>query len=156
MSPCPQISRRKILGAVIAAPMLIAQSKAQTQTQTNEVHAMSQKIRFSFADQSFTATLNDSAASQDLIRQLPLALQIEDYATNEKIAYLPQKLTDVGAGPFDNASIGDLCYYAPWGNLVLYYGSYRYSAGLLRLGKLDGGITPLLTRGTFALSLTLI
>ncbi len=117
---------------------------------------MTQKIRFSFADHIFTATLNDSAASHDLIRQLPLALRIEDYSTNEKITYLPQKLTTVGAGPFDNESVGDLCYYAPWGNLALYHGGYRYASGLVRLGKLDNGHTPLLTRGTFALSLELV
>ena len=109
-------------------------------------------IRFRFHDHSFTATLEDSPASRDLLSVLPLSLTIEDYSTNEKIAYLPRKLTDRGAGPFRQESVGDLCYYAPWGNLVFYYDSYRYSPGLIRLGRLDGGIQPLLTRGKFPLT----
>ncbi|MFE0752504.1 cyclophilin-like fold protein [Inquilinus sp. NPDC058860] len=45
----------------------------------------------------------------------------------------------------------DLCHYAPWGNLAFFYAGYRYSRGLIRLGRLDGGIEPLLTRGKFPL-----
>jgi hypothetical protein len=82
---------------------------------------------------------------------LPLDLDIEDYSTNEKIAYLPQKLTVEGSGPFANERPGDLCYYAPWGNLAFFHASYRYSSGLIRLGRLDGGPTPLLVKGKFPL-----
>lgn len=56
-----------------------------------------------------------------------------------------------GGDPFDQARRGDIAYYAPWGNLVFYYGSYRYSKGLIRLGRFDDGFEPLLTRGEFPL-----
>ena len=79
---------------------------------------------------------------------LPLDLVIEDYSTNEKIVYLPRKLTEKGTSPFENEAPGDLCYYAPWGNLALFYANYRYSKGLIRLGRLDD-ISPLLSRGKF-------
>jgi hypothetical protein len=82
---------------------------------------------------------------------LPLDLRIEDYSTNEKIAYLPRKLTKEGSGSFSNEAAGDLCYYAPWGNLAFFYGGYRYSSGLVRLGRLDDGSEPLLKRGKFRL-----
>jgi len=39
---------------------------------------------------------------------LPLELTLDDYSDNEKITYLPRKLTDAGSGPFENG-IGDLC-----------------------------------------------
>ena len=52
---------------------------------------------------------------------------------------------------FGNEAVGDLCYYAPWGNLVMFYASYRWSRGLLRLGRLDDGIAPLMMRGEFPL-----
>ncbi|MHC2435239.1 hypothetical protein ACVMB0_002614 [Bradyrhizobium sp. USDA 4451] len=45
---------------------------------------------------------------------LPLDLSIEDYSTNEKVAYLPRELTQDGSGPFANEAPGDLCYDAPW------------------------------------------
>ncbi len=109
-------------------------------------------IQFTFAGHVFTATLHDSPTARDLASMLPLHLVIDDYATNEKIAYLPRKLDETGSGPFDREAPGDLAYYAPWGNLVFYHAGYRYSRGLIRLGRLEGGVAPLLTRGSFPLS----
>lgn len=109
-----------------------------------------------FAGQAFTVRLNDSPAARDLFALLPLDLRIEDYAHNEKIAYLPRKLTEEGAGPFGDEAAGDVCTYAPWGNLVFFHAPYRYSRGLIRLGRIEGGIAPLLLRGTYPLGLTRI
>ncbi|OYU19845.1 MAG: MFS transporter [Rhodobacteraceae bacterium PARR1] len=117
---------------------------------------MPQKIQFSFADQSFTATLQDNPTARDFLRLLPLDLKIEDYGTNEKIVYLPEKLTQAGATAIENPSVGDICYFAPWGNLALYHGSYGNYPGLIRLGKLDGGPAPLLKKGTFPLQITIL
>jgi hypothetical protein len=114
------------------------------------------QIRFRFHTHDFTATLEGNPSARDLMSMLPLSLMIEDYSTNEKIAYLPRKLTERGATPFGAEAVGDLAYYAPWGNLVFYHGHYRYSSGLIRLGRLDGAYTPLLTRGKFPLAAELI
>jgi hypothetical protein len=63
---------------------------------------------------------------------LPLDLTLNDYSTNEKIAYLPRKLSEDGSDSFSGEAIGDLCYYAPWGNLAMFYGPYHWSPGLIR------------------------
>lgn len=107
------------------------------------------RIRCEFGGQSFTATLLDNPSARDFASILPLDLSIEDYSTNEKIAYLPRKLTEDGSGPFANEQPGDLCYYAPWGNLAFFHASYHYSRGLIRLGHLDDGPKPLLIMGKF-------
>lgn len=110
------------------------------------------KIVCSYNDQVFTVTLVDIPSARDLLSLLPLNdLSITDYATNEKIAYLPRKLTGAGAARFADEAPGDLCYYAPWGNLAFFHAGYRWSGGLIRLGRLDGGTAPLLVRGTFPL-----
>lgn len=109
------------------------------------------KIRLVFHDQDFTATLHDNVSARDFASMLPLDLTISDFASNEKIAYLPRKLNELARGPFTNAAPGDLCYYVPWGNLAFFYGGYESSRDLVRLGRLDGGIEPLLTRGEFPL-----
>lgn len=109
------------------------------------------KIKVTFEGHSFTASLFDNPSARDLASMLPLDLKIEDYSNNEKITYLPRKLTTEGSRPFDNERPGDLCYYAPWGDVVFFYAPYRYSSGLIRLGRLDGDIQPLLTRGEFPL-----
>ncbi|WP_435259573.1 cyclophilin-like fold protein [Thioclava sp. FR2] len=98
--------------------------------------------------------LNDSPASLDLTSLLPLDLTVEDHANNEKMAYLPRKLTDAVAISYSDTAIGDVCTYTPWDNLVFFYAPYRFSPGLIRLGRIMGGIEPLLIRGSFPLSVT--
>jgi hypothetical protein len=112
------------------------------------------KIECAFSDHVFTATLYDNPSARDLASMLPLDLTIEDYSNNEKIAHLPRKLTEERSGPFASEAPGDLCYYAPWGNFAFFYAGYRFSRGLIRLGRLDGGFAPLLTRGRFPLRVT--
>ena len=95
------------------------------------------------------ATLADNPSAQDFASMLPLTLKLEDYGSNEKIGYLSRKLTTKGSGPFSNEAIGDLAYYAPWGNFIFYYGRYRYSGGVIRLGKMLEDMAPLLRDGVF-------
>ncbi|WP_460927759.1 cyclophilin-like fold protein [Shinella zoogloeoides] len=146
----PLLTRRTILRAAAAAPFALG----------GPVHAekaVSMKIRIAFADQTMTATLEDNPSARDLASMLPLLdLKIDDYAHNEKIAYLPRKLTEAGSDRFSDERPGDLCYYAPWGNLALFYGEYHWSRGLIRLGRIDGSFEPLLTRGEFPLQIDLI
>ncbi len=144
-------TRRTLLGAGLAGavmPLAFAQT-AQRPAAAQEKTSM--RIRIAFNNQDFTATLYDNPSARDLASMLPLDLTIDDYSTNEKIAYLPRKLTEEGSGPFTNEAPGDLCYYVPWGNLAFFHAGYRYSKGLIRLGRLDEGIEPLLARGEFPL-----
>lgn len=138
------MARRSFLTAPLAAVLL--PSRLAAQNWEGPV-----RIGCSFADQNFTISLADNPTSRDLLSLLPADLMIEDYSINEKIAYLPRKLSDEGAGPFADEAAGDFCYYAPWGDIVFFYDSYRYSKGLIRLGRIDGGIEPLLVRGKFPL-----
>lgn len=36
----------------------------------------------------------------------------------------------------DDPIPGDIGWYAPWGNVVLYYGDVGYSGGIARIGRL--------------------
>ncbi|REG28354.1 hypothetical protein ATH84_106318 [Paracoccus versutus] len=139
------ISRRNLLAAAAAGLALLRAEENTTM-----------RIRFLFADQDFTATLEDTQPARELLAMLPLDLTITDYSTNEKIAYLPRKLARDGATRFGNEAPGDLCYYAPWGNLALFHSPYRWSRGLIRLGRLDGGHEPLLTRGEHPLRVEIL
>ena len=99
-----------------------------------------------------TATLEDNPVGAGLC--FDAAAQISrsrTTGTTKRSAYLPRKLTEEGSGPFNNERPGDLCYFAPWGNLAFFYAGYRWSQGLIRLGRIDGGFDPLLVRGEFPL-----
>lgn len=150
-----RLSRRTLLVSAAAGLAVRSSAHAQTDAGSNgEGSAM--RLRFIFADQNFTATLEGNPSARDLFTMLPLDLKITDYSTNEKVAYLPRKLTEEGSGPFGNEAVGDLCYYAPWGNLALFHGSYRWSRGLIRLGRLDKGAKPLLVRGEYPLHVEIL
>lgn len=110
------------------------------------------RIRFQFADQSFTATLEDNPSARDFLSILPLTLTLEEHAGREKIAYLPCPLTldgSPGSAPED----GDLIYFIPWGNLGFYYNAEgigfsdqtlhigTYEASLDQLEALEGTVT---------------
>jgi len=101
------------------------------------------KIRLRLEDTELTATLIDSKATQDFIALLPLNLTLEDFAGTEKISYLPKRLSIEGAPSGSDPSVGDMAYYAPWGNLAIFYGDSGYASGLVILGKIDSGIEAL-------------
>jgi hypothetical protein len=151
MTQSNDLTRRTVLGAIISTAALPSRALSQQRSDPASQKASTMKIKMTFSDQTMTATLYDNASARDLFLLLPLDLKIDDYADNEKISYLPRKLTEAESGPFANERAGDVCYYAPWGNLALFHGGYRYSRGLIRLGRLDGGFEPLLVRGEFPL-----
>jgi hypothetical protein len=149
MNAAPPLTRRTLLGTALAGVAVPSLALGQRQPKMPLM-----KVEFAFGAHVFTASLYDNPSARDFASMLPLQLTIEDYSNNEKIAHLPRKLSEAGSGPFANEAPGDLCYYAPWGNLAFFYAGYRYSAGLIRLGRLDIGFEPLLTRGKFPLRVT--
>jgi hypothetical protein len=151
------LSHRVAFGGIVASMLMTQLAFGQTaQDPAPGQDETSMKIKIEFNGASMTATLYDNPSARDFASMLPLNLTIDDYSTNEKIAYLPRKLTEEGSGPFDNERPGDLAYYAPWGNLAFFYAGYRYSSGLIRLGRIDGDIAPLLKRGKFDLKIELL
>jgi hypothetical protein len=82
--------------------------------------------------------LNDSPAAKDLYAQLPLSLEVENYSNNEKIFYPPKKL-NTDATPQADAKAGTLAYYAPWGDVVMFYKDFGSASGLYELGHAVAG-----------------
>ncbi|WP_345986034.1 cyclophilin-like fold protein [Sulfurimonas sp. HSL-1656] len=82
--------------------------------------------------------LNDSPAAKALYDQLPLSIEVEDYGSNEKIFYPPKKLATEGTPPAD-AKAGTLAYYAPWGDVVMFYRAFGKAGGLYELGHALSG-----------------
>ena len=87
-----------------------------------------------------SATLDDNDSARDFAAMLPLNLPLKDYASTEKIAGLPRKLSTKGAPAAYTPNAGDVSFYAPWGNLAIFYRNGHHSSGLVRLGRLDSGI----------------
>lgn len=105
------------------------------------------KISIRIGDELLTGTLNDSKAARDFAALLPLTLTLTDYASTEKVCDLPKQLSREGAPAGFGPSIGDITYYAPWGNLAIFHRDFGYAGGLIPLGKLDSGIDILARPG---------
>lgn len=95
------------------------------------------KVQVSDQKHKIVFEVNDSDASKDLIKQLPLTTKIENYSDDEKIFY-PQKLKTSNT-PMSQGRVGDLAYFAPWGDVVLYYKAFQSYSGLYQLGECVSG-----------------
>lgn len=121
-------------------PPAISEIPSSEETANEEL--VQRQIRMTAAGQTYTITLYDTPVANALYEMLPLELTFEDYNSVEKIAYLPeeQQLPTEGEPDGYDPSAGDLCLYAPWGNLSLFYQDFGYSGGLVSLGRLETGI----------------
>lgn len=106
------------------------------------------KIKITIGNDEITATMDDNAAAKDFISLLPITLSLEDYNGIEKISDIPKKLSTTGTPQGHDPSVGDICLYAPWGNLAIFYKDFGYSNGLVLLGKIDGNVNVFNTTGT--------
>jgi hypothetical protein len=110
-------------------------------------------IRLTANGKTATATLIDNATSRDFRSLLPLTLTLEDYAATEKIAYLPRKLSTEGVPPGFDPSVGDVTYYAPWGNLAIFHKDAPYAKGLIQLGRIESGLEVLPVPGAIRVTI---
>lgn len=127
-----------VLAAATALLLMISAATTASQRQGETMN-----IKMTVAGQIITAALEESQSARDFFAMLPLTLPLEDYAGTEKIAYLPQRLTTQGAPKGMDPQVGDITYYAPWGNLAIFYRDFGYSAGLIKLGHIESGLAHL-------------
>ena len=114
-------------------------------------------IRVVIGDTTITGRLFDNATARDLASQLPMTLTFGDLHGVEKGAPLPRKLSVDGMPAGDDPQVGDLGFWAPDGNLVLYYGDVAYWNGIMRIGHLDGDMDALAAlSGDFSATVELV
>ena len=113
-------------------------SQPQNTTETEEENVETSQISVTCGDLQVVYELNDSPAAQSLLSQLPLTVVVEDFSTNEKVFYPPQEL-DTTDTPLAEGGAGTLAYYAPWGDVVLFYDSFSANGSLYELGEAVSG-----------------
>lgn len=75
--------------------------------------------------------------ANSLIAKLPLTLDFRDFNALEKVATVTPPLSMDGMPSGDDPEPQDIGWYAPSGELVLYYGDVGYWNGIARIGRLD-------------------
>jgi hypothetical protein len=133
--------------------LLVATCTLFTSQAASSQQGQIMKLRITLNGAPLAATLYDNAASRDFLKLLPLKLTLEDYASAEKIAYLPRKLDTAAAPAGFDPSPGDLTYYAPWGNLAIFYRDQPFASGLVSLGRIESGVDALKVGGTLKVTI---
>lgn len=113
------------------------QEKAE---ETAELENSAKNVKMTIDGQEIFITLYDTLAANALYDILPLELSFEDYNGVEKISYLSQALPITAEPDGYDPNVGDVCLYAPWGNLSIFYQDFQYSDGLILLGHIDSGM----------------
>ena len=115
----------------LPGPCIAADGAAGAQTAR---HA----VRILFEGGEAVATLLDNPLAEAFLRLLPMEVEFSDFAGEEKIFYLPEKLPVRGTANADEQK-GDFCYYAPWGNMAVFYKGCGHGKNLYVVGNLAAG-----------------
>lgn len=116
-----------------------ANTNVKTTNETTSTSTQTKIIKLTTTNnQTIEIELNNSPATNDLYNQLPLSIDLEDYSTNEKIFYPPNKL-NTESTPKATPKIGTLAYYEPWGDVVIFYDDFRANNDLYELGHVISG-----------------
>lgn len=133
-----------VLGGCRILAMKGAESQAEPATPENTFETTEENMNRQIQIETesgdiLVLELNGSSAADSLYEQLPITVDVEDFSTNEKIFYPPEKL-DLTDTPNAEMSVGTLAYYAPWGNVVMFYGTYNPNGDLYELGHVVSGV----------------
>lgn len=93
------------------------------------------QIQLSLNNEKNIVELENNPATRDFYELLPLNLKFSDYVGKEKISHeLKKRLNTNGLSGYA-PQVGDLFYFAPWGNLGIFYDKQPFHSGLVRFGN---------------------
>ncbi len=116
-----------------------ANESQNSQSEGEEVSMENIRIKLTVNGNEIFVRLDDNVASRDFLEMLPLTLTFEDFNNTEKIATLSKELSVEGLPSGYTPETGDFSYYAPWGNISLFYKDFTYSNSLYKLGTIESG-----------------
>jgi hypothetical protein len=108
-----------------------------TLTRNSSTQEADMQVQIQIGQEQLTATIDDTPAGRDLMTQLPQTIEMSDHGGVEKTGPLRAALNLDGQPDGADPDVGELGYYAPGNDLVLYYGDQYYYAGIVVLGRLD-------------------
>ncbi|GHB13413.1 cyclophilin-like fold protein [Salinicola rhizosphaerae] len=102
------------------------------------------------------AVLDETPAARAFADLLPLQLSLSDFGGGvEKVADLPRSLPVSEAPDGMAPQVGDIAYYAPWGNLAIFRQTFGYAKGLVRLGQFASHFAELDRSGRIVVTIAL-
>lgn len=128
---------KKITGVIVLLLSINSLVFCSTNSTKEEKNVKKMKIKMIFEKEEIIVRMFDNKTTKDFLSKLPMTLEFEDYAKTEKISYLNSKLTVDKETSSKETS--DFTYYAPWGNLAVFYKGYGNDGGLVKMGIIESG-----------------
>ncbi len=128
--------KNKVLYGLGIAAILLCNNQAAMSQETTKT--LTPKIRIASNGGEAVIALYDNPVSRNFALLLPLSVTFRDYAGEEKIADIPRKLATAGGLTAKDVQ-GDFTYYAPWGNLAVFYKGHGKDERLYILGRIESG-----------------
>jgi hypothetical protein len=123
-------------------------ANAAAAASTAPTQAPGTKIRIRIGRRTLTATVARNATARDFLSLLPLSLRMRDFQAQEKTSPLPRALAS-GGTPRYRFSAGDIGYWPPGPDVVLYYRRGTVpDPGLVLLARLDSNARAFSVPGT--------
>ena len=112
-----------------------AAGNQESENKEEEKEQTEMKMNVQIGEYTFTATLEENAAVEELIEMMkegPVTIQMDDYSGFEKVGSLGRSLTTSNSQT--TTSAGDIVLYNG-NNIVMFYGSNSWS--YTRIGRID-------------------
>ena len=124
-----------------------AEKKSSEKVSAEKVEEVEMRIKISVGEQIFYATLEDNLSTRELIKKLPLEVEMTELNGNEKYYKFAENF------PSDDKKIseireGDLMLYGS-SYLVIFYKNFSTSYRYTRLGKIENPENLPEIRGVF-------
>ena len=124
-------------------PTSAAADKKPSQDKEHGLTLSDMQVKITSRGRTATFQLYDTVAAKQFYDQLPLKLDLTNFRDAQWMFYPPAKLSVTAREAYHDGKRGELSYYAPWGNLALFYRDFGYSSGLIKLGSIDSGVEAL-------------
>lgn len=127
------------------SPAAVAKGNNATETPPNATKEQNSgtRVKISNDRHELFAVLNDSPTARDFLSLLPMTIAMKDYSGSAKISYPDRKLSAAGAPAGVAPAVGGFTYYAPYGDIAIWYTDSAYVESLIQLGEITEGLENL-------------
>lgn len=155
------MDRRNLLKASVFSAMIACTLSAVQALAAGDAAASDQgaghrvTIHIIVGSTTMAAKMNDTPTAREFVAQLPLTLTLRDLGSAEKVSgALPKRLSEEGAPATDAGALGDIAYYAPWGNIAFYRGQGPNAQGVVKIAHITSGLEALDQPGELTVTVT--
>ena len=139
---------KKMLELVLVFTLLFAETAFAQENQVFEETQISETglelsdmaVRITSQEHTAVFQLYETEAAEELYEQLPLELELSNFADAQRMFYPPEELDVTDAEIYKDGKKGELSYYEPWGDIFMLYEDFQSGDDMHRLGVCLEGV----------------